>query len=79
LDADSFARTYRATGPNTRVKTTLIWAEGMSADGSVATREGRTHYVAGDFLVSNAPDGEDPYAISREKLDSLYKFDEDST
>ena len=45
--------------------------------GSVATKEGRTHYKAGDWLVSNAEDGSDAYAISAETFAQLYEADDD--
>ena len=41
--------------------------------GTVATKEGVTHYAAGDFIVSNQPDGEDSYAITRARFEDLYE------
>jgi hypothetical protein len=73
--ADVFERTYRPTGPGTFVKTTPIWAERAAQAGSVKTREGETHYQAGDYLVSNNEDGSDAYAISADKFQSLYTPD----
>src|SRR5438552_3063884 len=72
VDADVFARTYRPTGPGTFVKTTPIWAEKAEAPGSVRTKEGATHYQAGDYLVSNNSDGSDKYAMSAAKFEALY-------
>ena len=72
VDAEVFARTYRQTGPGTYVKTTPIWAERASRAGSIKTKEGVTHYDAGDYLVSNNSDGSDKYAISAAKFESLY-------
>jgi hypothetical protein len=77
VDADVFARTYRQTGPGAYVKTTPVWAEQAATSGAVKTKEGATHYEAGDYLVSNHPDGSDEYAISAEKFASLYVLDED--
>jgi len=77
VDADVFARTYRQTGPGTYVKTTPIWAERTSSPGSIKTKEGVTHYNAGDYLVSNNSDGSDDYAITAEKFESLYTPDDE--
>lgn len=70
---DTFASTYEQTGPGTFVKTGLVWAEEAEADGSVETQEGRTHYVAGDFIVSNDEAGDDRYAISARRFHALYE------
>lgn len=75
--ADSFARTYGQVGPGRWVKTAPVWAEAAAQAGSVATKEGRTHYEAGDWLVSNAEDGSDAYAIGAEKFKQLYEPDPD--
>jgi hypothetical protein len=73
VDADSFARTYRRTGPaGAYIKTTPIWAEQVTHAGSVKTKEGATHYEPGDYLVSNDSDGSDAYAISAGKFETLY-------
>lgn len=76
VDADSFARTYRAVGTSTYVKTAPVWAQRAEAAGSVATKEGRTKYEAGDWIASNAEDGSDSYAISADKFAELYEPDE---
>lgn len=76
VDAQSFENTYRAVGKGTYVKNTPIWAEQASAAGSVPTKEGRTAYQAGDWIVSNAEDGSDGYAISAAKFEVLYERDE---
>jgi len=64
VDAGVFSKTYRSVGPGIYVKTTPIWAEKATQPGSVATKEGRSHYNAGDYLVSNNEDGTDAYCIS---------------
>ena len=79
VDADVFKRTYHQTGPGIYVKTTPIWAERASCAGSVQTKEGVTHYNAGDYLVSNSSDGTDDYAIAADKFESLYTRDEDDS
>ena len=78
VDADTFARTYRRTGPGTYVKTTPIWAERAQRSGTVKTKEGVTNYEAGDYLVSNNSDGSDAYAIGAEKFESLYTPDDEA-
>ena len=75
VDADVFARTYRQVGPGAYVKSTPVWAERASQAGSVKTKEGVTHYKAGDYLVSNNADGSDEYAIAAAKFESLYQLD----
>jgi hypothetical protein len=39
----------------------------------VKTKEGTTHYDAGDYLVYNEPDGGDPYAVSKENFERMYQ------
>lgn len=76
LDADVFARTYRqATAVGTYVKTMPEWAEQAQRAGSVETREGVTHYEAGDYLVSNQSDGSGEYAVGVTTFESLYTPD----
>ena len=79
IDAEVFARTYRQTGLGTYVKTTPVWAERAQQAGEVGTKEGVTHYDAGDYLVSNNRDGSDGYAIRAAKFTSLYEPDEGET
>ena len=76
VDAAVFAKTYRCVGPGTYVKTTPVWAERATQPGSVATKEGRSHYAAGDYLVSNNEDGTDAYCIAGAKFESMYDPDE---
>ena len=74
VDADVFARTYHpaGSGPGTYLKSTPVWATKAEKEGSVATKEGRTHYQAGDYIVSNSSDGSDHYAITAAKFEALY-------
>lgn len=76
VDAETFARTYRADGPGIYVKFGKVWAERASAAGRVGTKEGGTRYAEGDWLVSNEPDGSDDYAISAAKFETLYEPDD---
>jgi hypothetical protein len=73
VDRESFARTYRATGPGTYVKTTPVWAEVARTGGEIRTKEGATRYQAGDYVVFNQPDGGDGYAISKSKFERMYQ------
>ena len=75
VDAASFSRTYRQVGEGRYVKSAPVWAERATAAGAVETLEGRTAYVAGDWLVSNQEDGGDAYAMSDDKFRSLYEPD----
>jgi hypothetical protein len=76
VDADSFARTYREQRRGHYVKTARVWAEQATGDGSIATREGRTGYSKGDWLVSNNEDGSDAYAIGAQKFAQSYEADD---
>ena len=73
IDRETFARTYRQTGPGTFVKVTPVWAEVASEPGVVRTKEGSTHYERGDYLVYNQPDGGDAYAVSRAAFERMYE------
>jgi hypothetical protein len=75
VDAEVFARTYRAVGDGRYVKTTPVWAEPARVAGSVLTKEGESHYQPGDYLVSNNEDGSDSYCVSREKFERMYEID----
>ena len=75
VDAESFARTYREVATGAYVKTTPVWAERAQSAGSLATKEGITHYQAGDYVVSNDSDGSDAYAVDAAKFEALYALD----
>lgn len=76
VDAEVFAATYHEVRRGTYLKTTPVWAEAATEDGSVATKEGRTHYKTGDYVVFNNKDGTDGYAISATKFESRYEPDD---
>ena len=76
VDAESFARTYVELRRGHYVKTARVWAEQAAKGGNVATKEGHTHYEAGDWLVSNHEDGSDAYAIAAGTFDRLYEPDD---
>lgn len=76
VDGDVFERTYRKLSPGVYVKSTPIWAEVAESPGAVDTKEGKSHYEAGDYVVSNNEDGSDAYCISAEKFEAMYELDE---
>lgn len=76
VDADVFAATYQEIRPGAYVKTTPVWATAASEDGSLVTKEGRTHYRKGDYVVFNNEDGTDGYAMSAKKFESRYEPDD---
>lgn len=75
IDQQSFAKTYRRLRPGVYLKTTPVWAERASQAGVVQTKEGESHYAAGDYLVSNNQDGSDAYCMTAEKFTTLYEPD----
>ena len=50
-----------------------VWAEIAGEAGSVATKEGRSHYERGDYLVYNDESGEDAYCVSAAKFEAMYE------
>jgi hypothetical protein len=76
VDGTVFAKTYRRVSAGIYVKVTPVWAEVATEPGSVATREGKSHYEAGDYLVYNNEDGTDAYCVSADKFESMYELDE---
>jgi hypothetical protein len=73
VSSGTFSRTYEETSPGRYIKTTPIWAHIATADGSVKTQEGETHYESGDYLVCNADDETDQYAVSARKFEKMYE------
>ncbi len=73
VDRDTFARTYRAQGPGLYRKIAPVWAEVADRDGAIKTKEGVTHYRAGDYLVFNDQRGEDGYAVTASSFDAMYE------
>ena len=76
VDREVFERTYCRVGPGLFVKTTPIWAEIATKPGVTETKEGRSHYEVGDYLVSNNQDGTDAYCIRPAKFQAMYELDE---
>lgn len=73
VDGKSFARTYRRLRPGVYVKSQPVWAEVASAAGSVKTKEGKSSYRRGDYLVFNEANGGDAYCMSAKKFKAMYR------
>jgi hypothetical protein len=76
VNAATFTKTYRMTSSGRYEKTGRVWAVRAEQAGSVATKEGQTAYAVDDWLVSNAEDGSDTYAMSDEAFERMYETDE---
>ena len=76
IDGEVFAKTYRKVRPGLYVKTTSVWAEVATSPGSVVGKEGRSHYTAGDYLVSNNENGTDAYCMGAANFESMYEPDD---
>ena len=76
IDKNVFADTYEQIDPGRYRKTNSVWAELATEPGVVKTKEGESHYRAGDYLVSNNEDGTDAYCISADKFQAMYEPEE---
>src|SRR5262249_16852320 len=72
VDRETFERTYNCESPGLYRKIAAVWAEVTERDGSIATKEGITHYKAGSYLVFNDEDGTDSYAVTAESFEKMY-------
>jgi hypothetical protein len=75
VDAVSFKRRYKRLRPGTYVKTTPVWAEVAAGSGTIRTKEGRSRYRKGDYIVSNDRRGRDAYCISAARFRAMYRLD----
>ena len=73
--ADVFARTYRHISPGRFIKSTPVWARRAEHAGTVNTREGESHFTAGDYLVFNQADETDGYCMTAERFHAMYEPD----
>lgn len=73
VDRETFERTYKAVGLGLFAKTAPVWAEVAESAGKIRTKEGATHYKAGDFLVYNDREGEDGYAVEPGEFERMYE------
>ena len=76
VDAAVFARTYRPAGKGTYIKSTPVWAEVATQSGLVETKEGRSRYGVGDYLVYNEEGGGDAYCMGPAKFEAMYEPDD---
>ena len=53
-----------------------VWAFVAPEAGYVQTKEGKTQYRAGDYLVFNDEQGGDGYAVAADKFESMYERSE---
>lgn len=74
VDRETFARTYKSSGPGTYTKLTTVWAEVAHEAGEVTTKEGATRYEPGDYIVYNEPHGGDAYAVSKAVFEQMYEM-----
>ena len=78
IDAEVFDRTYSSTDtPGRYVKTTVVFAKKADKAGAVPSKEGVTHYEAGDYIVYNEADEKDSYAVEAAKFEQMYEPAED--
>lgn len=76
IDRQVFARCYRQRSPGRYEKVTAVWAEKVSEAGSVRTHEGRTDFEPGDYLLYDAAEGGQGWAMQAERFHHLYEPDE---
>ncbi len=76
IDADTFECTYQMVSPGLYEKVAPVWAEVAAEPGTIPTKEGSTAFLAGDYLVFNAPDCKDGYAMKAETFRQLYESTE---
>lgn len=72
VDRESFDQTYQKIDNLTYRKNAPVWAEVAQTDGKITTKEGFTHYRAGDYLVYNNADRTDGYALTKQDFDDAY-------
>ena len=73
VDSETFGRTYRAESLGVYRKVAPVWAEVADSDGEIRTREGVTHYKAGDYIVFNDEEGQDGYAMTAALFEATYE------
>lgn len=73
VDRETFAATYRRISPGVYEKTASVWAEVADRPGQIKTKEGLTHYEAGNYLVYNDKERKDGYAVEADKFEEMYE------
>ena len=72
VDKETFEATYSQVSRGVYTKTAPVWAEVAAEPGAIETKEGVTHYEAGDYLVFNGPGRQDGYAVRANKFEAMY-------
>ena len=72
-DQESFSRTYEKVSLGVYRKSAHVFAVAAVEAGQIKTKEGVTHYLPGDYLVSNNADGTDAYAMDAAKFVEMYE------
>ena len=67
VERETFERTYRMVSPGVYVKIQPVWARVADEDGKIQTKEGETHYEAGDMIVFN--DAEERGRVCNDRRD----------
>ncbi len=75
IDHKVFLKTYRQIAPGHYVKINPVWAEVADSAGWMPTKEGRSRYEAGDYLVFNDEEGTDGYCMSKARFEAMYEPD----
>jgi hypothetical protein len=70
VDGEVFSATYQKAPGNSYKKVVGVWAKRANSNGHVSTKEGKTHYSAGDYIVANSLD--DMYAMKASTFHSKY-------
>lgn len=70
---ESFRTTYKHLYGDWYRKVAPVWAETATTDGAITTKEGRSHYRAGDYLVYNLPDRRDGYTVPKQEFEQHYR------
>ena len=73
VSRQSFETTYASLGPGVYYKAATLWARQAIREGEIDTHEGKTHYLAGDYILYNNPDQTDGYAVAREQFATMYE------
>lgn len=73
VERETFERTYRKVGPGVFKKDQPVWACVADQDGKITTKEGETHYRAGDIIVFNDEQERDGYAMTAAAFEKLYE------
>ena len=78
IDNTAFTHSYQLVSPGQYQKISNIYAKPADKDGSIATLEGKTHYLKGDYLVYEKPGQvEGAYAVSAERFEDMYDLVDD--